>query len=84
MAEKDDGPRLYGTPDPDNPPPAAKGGMRGERSADQDDGATLQRTLDVDGRAVVVEETSGAVFAEQRDDGLGQTSPKARRTDYDA
>jgi hypothetical protein len=69
MAEKNDGPHLYGTPDPDNPPPVAEGGMRGERSGDQeDDAAALARTLRVDGRKVVVEETSGAVFADQNND----------------
>lgn len=78
MADKDNGPHLYGTPDPDNPPPAAKGGMRGERSADQDDTETLQRTLDVDGREVTVEETSGAVFAEQNDDGPEQGKREGR------
>lgn len=78
MADKDDGPHLYGTPDPDNPPPAAKGGMRGEHSADQDDTETLQRTLDVDGREVTVEETSGAVFAEQNDDGPEQGKREGR------
>ena len=78
MADKDDGPHLYGTPDPDNPPPAARGGMRGERSADHDDTETLQRTLDVDGREVTVEETSGAVFAEQNDDGPEQGKREGR------
>jgi hypothetical protein len=66
MADKDDGPHLYGTPDPDNPPPVAEGGMKGERAGDQDDDAPeLARTLRVDGREVVVEETSGAVVADQ-------------------
>jgi hypothetical protein len=66
MAEKDHGPHLYGTPDSDNPPPVAEGGMRGERSGDQEREATeLTRTLHVDDRKVVVEETSGAVFADQ-------------------
>lgn len=69
MADRQDGPHLYGTPDPDNPPPAAKGGMRGERSGGQEDEArTFARTLHVDGREVIVEETSGAVFADQNDD----------------
>jgi hypothetical protein len=67
-AEKNDGPHLYGTPDPDNPPPVSKGGMRGERTGDQEkDAAGLARTLHVDGREVVVEETSGAVFADQNE-----------------
>ncbi|HWU72206.1 MAG TPA: hypothetical protein VN137_01885 [Sphingomonas sp.] len=66
MAERDDRPHLYGTPDPDNPPPAAEGGMRGERSGEQEDDArTFARTLHVDGREVIVEETSGAVFADE-------------------
>ena len=69
MAEKNDGPHLYGTPDADNPPPVAKGGMRGERSGDQESDTTaLARTLHVDGREVVVEESSGAVFADQNMD----------------
>jgi hypothetical protein len=77
-AEKSDGPHLYGTPDPDNPPPVAEGGMRGERSADQeDDTAELARTLHVDGRQVVVEESSGAVFAHQNKD----TAEKDQRED---
>jgi hypothetical protein len=76
--DKDEGPHLYGTPDSDNPPPVAKGGMRGERSADQeDDTAELARTLHVDGRKVVVEETSGAVFADQNKD----TAEKDQRED---
>jgi len=73
MAEKHDGPHLYGTPDADNPPPVAKGGMRGERSGDQEDDMTaLARTLHVDGREVVVEESSGAVFADQNMDPAGE------------
>ena len=73
MADKTDGPHLYGTADADNPPPAAKGGMRGERSGDQEDDAqALSRTLHVDGREVEVEETSGAVFADQNKDGAEQ------------
>jgi hypothetical protein len=41
----DDGIHIYGTPDSDNPPKPAKGGLRGERSGDQanpthDDGET--------------------------------------------
>lgn len=66
MADRNDGPHLYGNPDPDNPPPAAKGGMRGERSGEQEDEArTFARTLHVNGREVIVEETSGAVFADE-------------------
>ena len=38
MSKNDDGIHLYGTPDPDNPGPPAKGGLRGERSGDQADG----------------------------------------------
>jgi hypothetical protein len=73
MADSSDGPHFYGTPDPDNPPPAAKGGMRGERSGGQEHEArTFARTLDVDDREVIVEETSGAVFVEQNDDGPEQ------------
>jgi len=69
MADRNDGPHLYGTPDSDNPPPIAKGGMRGERTGDrEDDAATMARTINVDGREVIVEETSGAVFADQNDD----------------
>lgn len=77
MAVKGDGPHLYGTPDPDNPPPVAKGGMRGERSGDQrEDAPELVRTLRVDGRKVVVEETSGAVFADQNRDTAEQNGHK--------
>jgi hypothetical protein len=73
MADKNDGPHLYGTSDPDNPSPVAEGGMRGERSADQEDDAPeLARTLRVDGRELVVEETSGAVFADQNKDAAQQ------------
>jgi hypothetical protein len=68
MADKNQGPHLYGTADPDNPPPVAKGGMKGERIGDQeDDAAALQRTLHVDDRKVVVEETSGAAFADRKE-----------------
>lgn len=77
MAEKDDGPHLYGPPDLDNPPPVADGGMRGERSGDQrEDAPELARTLRVDGRRVVVEETSGAVFADQNRDTAEQNGYK--------
>ena len=77
MAEKEDDPHLYGTPDADNPPPVAKGGLRGERSGDQEDNAAaLARTLRVDGREVVVEETSGAVFADQNNDAAEQSERK--------
>ena len=66
MSDKSDGPHLYGTPDPDNPKPVSKGGMKGERSGDQEAGApTLARDLKVDGRDVTVEETSGSVYAER-------------------
>jgi len=77
MAAKDDGPHLYGTPDPDNPPPVAESGMRGERSGDQrEDVRDLARTLRVDDRKVVVEETSGAVFADQNKDTAEQNERK--------
>jgi len=77
MAEKDDGPHLYGTADPDNPPQVAEGGMRGERAGDQrEDAPELARTLRVDGRRVVVEETSGAVFADQNKDTAEQNARK--------
>lgn len=68
MTEQTDGPHLYGTPDPDNPEPVAKGGMRGERTGDQaSETRGLTRDLSVDGRNVSVEETSGSVYAEQTD-----------------
>jgi hypothetical protein len=51
--------------------------MRGERSGDQDDDAPeLARTLRVDGREVVVEETSGAVFADRNKDAAEQNERK--------
>ena len=76
MADKENGPHLYGTADADNPPPVAKGGMRGERIGDQEADATaLERTLQVDGRKVVVEETSGAVFADQNNDASKDHDP---------
>jgi len=78
MADKERGPHIYGTADPDNPPPVAKGGMRGERIGDQeDDTKALERTLHVDGRKVVVEETSGAVFADQENNAAKDDGPEA-------
>ena len=66
MSDKGDGPHLYGTADPDNPKPVSKGGMKGERSGDQEAAApALARDLKVEGRDVTVEETSGSVYAEE-------------------
>lgn len=66
MDDKNDGPHLYGTPDPNNPEPVSKGGMKGERSGDQEaDAPTMSRKLEVEGRDVTIEQTSGSVYAEE-------------------
>lgn len=78
MTDRKDGPHLYGTADPDNPEPLAEGGLRGERSADQQpDASVAARDLEVGGRKVTIEETSGTAAAEeagetgQQDDAKG-------------
>jgi hypothetical protein len=59
------GMHVYGTADDDNPKPVAKGGMRGERSAEQDtSGPTFGRRKRLAGHDVVIEETSGVTYAE--------------------
>ena len=66
MTDLKDGPHLYGTADPDNPEPVAKGGFRGERSAEQQpDTSAAARELEVGGRKVTIEETSGTAAAEE-------------------
>ena len=66
MISDDNGPRLYGTPDPDNPEPPAEGGMCGERPGQQrDDAPVFTRVAQVNGHDVVIEETSGVAYAEE-------------------
>ena len=76
MSDQNDGPHLYGTPDPNNPEPISKGGMRGERSGDREpEAGTLKRTQQVGGRTVTIEETSGSVYAEE----TGETGKEGRK-----
>jgi hypothetical protein len=54
---------IYGTSDPDSPPPLAPGGMRGERTGQQNSSG-FAHAEEVNDRPIVIEETSGVAFAE--------------------
>ena len=65
MDRDGDGIHVYGTPDPDNPGPPAGGGMRGERTGDQN-------RIDRDDSA---EETPGGLDPVLPSDPLDVNSP---------
>ena len=64
MTQDQDGPHLYGTPDPKSEEPAPENGLHGEdKAAGEHPEFRHQETLE-DGRTVMVEEQSGVAFAE--------------------
>jgi hypothetical protein len=82
MSDDKAAPRVYGAPDPENRQPPPPMGMRGEEGAPLSDPPPGQsREASVDGRTIVVEETSGVAAAEATgkigvdDDGDGSDQP---------
>ena len=61
----DDRARIYGAPDPDDQPPPAEQGLRGEQRPPKPLRTDLDHTERMpDGHSVTIEEQSGTAFAE--------------------